>query len=98
VLYKSRFSGFYGTDLHEKLEGMGVRHLLFTGCTTSVCVESTLRDAMFRDYLPVVLSDCMSEVVGNDLAVTNHQATLTLVESRFGWVSSSVALGKSLSA
>jgi ureidoacrylate peracid hydrolase len=98
VLYKSRFSGFYGTDLHEKLSGMGIKHLLFTGCTTSVCVESTLRDAMFRDYLPVLLADCMSEVVGNDLAVTNHQATLTLVESRFGWVSSSGEFEKAVSA
>src|SRR4051812_17060125 len=50
VLYKHRFSGFYGTELDAVLRGLGVRTLVFTGCTTSVCVESTLRDAFFRDY------------------------------------------------
>lgn len=98
VLYKTRFSGFYKTDLHEQLGKAGVRHLIFTGCTTSVCVESTVRDAMFRDYLPVLLSDCMAEVVGNDHPFTNHQATLSLAEARFGWVSTSESLASSLAA
>jgi nicotinamidase-related amidase len=37
---------------------LNVRHLIFTGCTTSVCVESTIRDAMFRDYACLLLEDC----------------------------------------
>ncbi len=49
VIYETRFSGFYGTDLHERLAALGTRHLIVTGCTTSICVESTVRDAMFRD-------------------------------------------------
>src|SRR5688500_2318757 len=50
VIAKHRFSGFYGTDLDVILRGLGVSQLVFTGCTTSVCVESTVRDAAFRDY------------------------------------------------
>ncbi len=96
VLYKTRFSGFYKTDLHERLQAAGMHQLLVIGCTTSVCVESTIRDAMFRDYQPVVLSDCTQEIVGADRAYPNHRATLDLIEARLGWVSSSDALSRSL--
>ena len=50
VLYKHRFSGFYETELDDIVPGLGTKDLIFTGCTTSVCVDSTIRDAMFRDY------------------------------------------------
>jgi ureidoacrylate peracid hydrolase len=96
VLYKTRYSGFYRTDLHERLAAAGTRQLIVIGCTTSVCVESTVRDAMFRDYEPVVLSDCVNEVVGADRAYSNHRATLDLIEARLGWVSSADALVRSL--
>jgi ureidoacrylate peracid hydrolase len=98
VLYKHRYSGFFQTDLDEQLKRLGVRHIIFTGCTTSVCVESTLRDAVFRDYSPVVLSDCTGEVVGCDLSRTNHEASLLLIEQRFGWVSSSEEFVNALSS
>ena len=58
VIYKHRFSGFYDTELHAVLQGWAIKNLIFTGCTTSVCVESTLRDAMFRDYACHLLADC----------------------------------------
>jgi ureidoacrylate peracid hydrolase len=44
---------------------------------------------MFRDYSPVVLADCTCEPVGSGLPRTNHEASLLLIESLFGWVSSS---------
>jgi ureidoacrylate peracid hydrolase len=96
VLYKTRFSGFYETDLHERLSALAIKHLIFTGCTTSICVESTVRDAMFRDYLCVLLADCMSEPVGHGLPRSNHEATLLATEVAFGWVSSSTHFVKSL--
>lgn len=89
VLYKTRFSGFYDTDLHERLQALGVKHLIFTGCTTSICVESTVRDAMFRDYMCLLLEDCMSEPIGHGLARSNHDASLLSVEVLLGWVSDS---------
>lgn len=101
-VYKSRFSGFYETDLHATLTKLGIKHLIFTGCTTSICVESTVRDAMFRDYLPILLADCMSEPIGGKFARSNHEASLLSVEVLFGWVSSSdqfvTALGHSAAA
>ena len=87
MIYKTRFSGFYETDLDERLEALGIRHLIVTGCTTSICVDSTVRDAMFRDYRCVLLADCMSEPIGGDLPRSNHEASLLSVETLLGWVS-----------
>jgi ureidoacrylate peracid hydrolase len=96
VIYKSRFSGFYETELDSKLKAMGARYLIFTGCTTSVCVESTIRDAMFRDYSPVLLADCTAEPLGYGLPRSNHEATLFLIQMMLGWVSSSQEFVKAL--
>ena len=96
VIYKSRFSGFYETELDNKLKGLGIRYLIVTGCTTSVCVESTIRDAMFRDYSPVLLEDCTAEPVGYGLPRSNHEATLLLIQIMLGWVSSSDKFIKAL--
>ena len=92
VIYKTRFSGFYRTDLEAVLTKLAVKNLIITGCTTSVCVESTIRDAMFRDFSCVLLADCSGEPIGNDLSRTNHDASLLVVETLFGWVSSSATL------
>jgi ureidoacrylate peracid hydrolase len=89
VIYKTRFSGFYGTDLDERLQALGVKYLIITGCTTSICVESTVRDAMFRDYLCVLLGDCMDEPIGAGLSRSNHDASLLSTEVLLGWVSDS---------
>ena len=89
TIYKTRFSGFYQTDLDTTLKKLGLKYLIMTGVTTSICVDSTVRDAMFRDYLCVLLKDCMSEPIGSDLPRTNHEASLLTVEVLLGWVSDS---------
>jgi ureidoacrylate peracid hydrolase len=96
VIYKTRFSGFFETDLDARLKKSGVKHLIITGCTTSICVDSTVRDAMFRDYLCVLLADCMSEPIGNGLPRSNHDASLLSAEVLLGWVSDSERLQKAL--
>ena len=98
VVYKTRFSGFYETDLDATLKKLGIKYLIVTGVTTSICVESTVRDAMFRDYLCVLLRDCMSEPVGQDLPRTNHEASLLNAEVLFGWVSDSEQFVKAFPA
>jgi ureidoacrylate peracid hydrolase len=89
VIYKRRFSGFYETELDGTLKEMGIKYLVFTGVTTCICVDSTVRDAMFRDYLCVLLSDCMAEPIGDKLSRSNHEASLLAVEALLGWVSDS---------
>jgi ureidoacrylate peracid hydrolase len=98
VIYKTRFSGFYQTDLDATLKKFGIKYLIVTGVTTSICVESTVRDAMFRDYLCVLLQDCMSEPIGHDLPRTNHEASLLNAQTLLGWVSNSDQLIKALPA
>jgi len=96
IVYKHRFSGFYQTELDDVLKRLGVKYLIITGCTTSVCVESTVRDAMFRDYSCVLLTDCMGEPIGHGLPRSNHDGSLLVMETLFGWVSSSDEFIKAL--
>lgn len=96
VMYKTRFSGFYGTDLHRVLQQHHRSTLIVTGCTTSICVESTIRDAMFRDYACVLLKDCSGEPIGHGLARSNHEASLLAIEALLGWVSTSDAFERAL--
>jgi ureidoacrylate peracid hydrolase len=89
VLYKHRYSGFYETDLDKVLKSRSIKTLIFTGCTTSVCVESTIRDAMFRDFTCLLLTDCTAEPIGEGLARSNHDASLLVLQVLLGWVSTS---------
>lgn len=89
IVGKHRYSGFFGTDLDDRLKSLGVRHLIVTGATTSICVESTVRDAMFRDYRCVVLEDCTAEPIAFDAPRSNHEASLLNIELLFGWVGQS---------
>jgi ureidoacrylate peracid hydrolase len=61
-----------------------------------VCVESTVRDAMFRDYHCIVLEDCTAEPIGQGLPRSNKEASLLVIETRFGWVSNASAVADSL--
>jgi ureidoacrylate peracid hydrolase len=89
VVEKPTWSGFYQTELDTLLRAMGVSTLVFTGCTTSTCVDSTLRDAFFRDYTCLLLEDCCAEPIGYQYARTNHDATVYQVETITGWVADS---------
>lgn len=98
VLYKSRFSGFFRTELDEVLKRRGIETLIVTGCTTSVCVDSTVRDAMFRDYRCIVLENCTAEPIGAVAPRSNHDASLLTMQVLFGWVSDTGKLESALSA
>jgi hypothetical protein len=65
------------------LRSRGIRHLVFTGIATNVCVESTLRDGFFLEYFGVVLEDATHQA-GPAFA---QQAALFNIETFFGWVS-----------
>jgi len=96
VLYKTRYSGFYRTDPDSILKARGIKSLIFTGATTCVCVDSTIRDAMFRDYSCVLLQDCTGEPIGNQTARSNHEAGLLTIKLLFGWISTSASLIRAL--
>lgn len=81
VITKTRYSGFAGTTLDSQLRMRGIQYLFFTGIATNVCVESTLRDAYFHDYWPILVADATMPAGDHSL----YKATLYNVESFFGW-------------
>ena len=48
---------FWATDIHEQLQRLGVTHLVFTGVTTEVCVQSSMREANDRGYDSLLVED-----------------------------------------
>jgi ureidoacrylate peracid hydrolase len=82
VVQKPRYSGFAGTTLNEHLDRLGVQYLMFTGVATNVCVESTAREAYFREFWPILIEDAMDHT-GPDFV---RQATLYNFESKMGWI------------
>jgi ureidoacrylate peracid hydrolase len=81
VITKTRYSGFSGTTLDAQLRVRGIQYLFFAGIATNVCVESTLRDAYFLDYWPILLADGTMPAGGRSA----YEATMFNVESFFGW-------------
>ncbi len=81
VVTKHRFSVFWGSDFELLLRANDIRNLVFTGVATSGCVESSLRDAFFRDYYVVGVRDCVAEP-----SPERHGASLHKIEQAFGTV------------
>jgi ureidoacrylate peracid hydrolase len=82
VVRKQRYSGFAGTNLDLILKTLGIRHCVFIGGATNVCVASTLMDAFSHDYWPIVVADA----VFTQCPPVTVEATLWNVENLFGWV------------
>lgn len=57
ILEKPRYGAFHGTDLELILHARGVDSVIVTGITTSVCCETTAREANARDFRVFFLSD-----------------------------------------
>jgi ureidoacrylate peracid hydrolase len=80
---KTRYSGFFNTNIDSLLRARGIRNIVFTGIATNVCVESSLRDAFHLEYFGIVLEDA-THAAGPDFA---QKAALYNIETFFGWVS-----------
>lgn len=58
---KRHASGFYDTDLDEKLKALGVDTLLLCGTSTSGCVRSTAVDGAARSYRVMIVDECCDD-------------------------------------
>jgi nicotinamidase-related amidase len=54
---KSTADAFYGTSLEQELRSRGVQSLILAGYATEFCVDSTLRNAVSKDFEVFVVSD-----------------------------------------
>ena len=57
VIDKPGKGAFYATPLEDELVARGITHLLFTGVTTEVCVQTTMREANDRGYECLLVED-----------------------------------------
>ena len=83
VIPKTRYSGFFNTNIDSVLRARGIRTLVFVGVATNVCVESSLRDAFHLEYFGVVLKDATHHLGPAFI----QEASLYNIEKFFGWVS-----------
>jgi ureidoacrylate peracid hydrolase len=87
VVRKHRMSSFYSTTLDSQLRMRRIELLIVTGVNTEKCVESTVRDASFRDYDVLVVEDA---VATTDQAF--HADSLRKIDAYFGTVVNSAAV------
>lgn len=60
VINKTTKGAFTSTGLDSLLRNCGAKYLIFTGISTDQCVETTIRDAVDRDYRCVMVEDACS--------------------------------------
>lgn len=76
---KHRFSAFLDTRFETLLRMKGIDTLIICGVSTSLCVETSVRDAYQRDFDVIVASDA----VGIS-SVDMHTASLRVIDRYFG--------------
>ena len=78
IIDKTRYSALYATPLEALLRSLGVRRVLVGGVTTSMCVETTVRDLGQRDYETYVVRQACG-----DFDAARHEASLAAMEFGF---------------
>ena len=62
IVIKNRYSAFFSTTFTDHLRRLSITDLVLCGVTTSMCVESTARDAAQRDYRTFVVTDATADI------------------------------------
>ncbi len=95
VITKPGKGAFYNTGLDDELRSHNITHLIFTGVTTEVCVQSTMREANDRGYECLLVEDATESYFPEF-----KQATLEMVRAQggiVGWTATSQAVLEALS-
>ncbi len=96
VIHKPGKGAFYQTPLATELQQRGITHLLITGVTTEVCVQTTMREANDRGYECLLVEDCTESYFPEF-----KQSTLAMVRAQggiVGWTAASTAVLQVLEA
>lgn len=76
VVDKTCNGAFTYTDLEHVLRAQGITHLMMTGCTTDVCVHSTLREACDRNFQCLTIADACASGDAYAHAAALHMVTV----------------------
>ncbi len=78
LVFKRRYSAFYGTDLDLTLRELGVTELELAGVCTQICVLYTAADARMRHYGVTVRKDCVAsfDAAAHAFALKEMEKTL----------------------
>ena len=60
VVPKNRYSGFFNTDLEQRLAALNPDKVIICGVCTDICVMHTTSDARNRDYTVEIPADCVA--------------------------------------
>ena len=60
IIRKQRWTGFFGTNLELILRKMDASHLIMMGVWSEACFETTVWDAIWRDYRITIVRDACS--------------------------------------
>ena len=85
---------FWATGIHERLQGLGISHLVFAGVTTEVCVQTSIREANDRGYECLLIEDATESYFPAFKAAT--MAMITAQGGIVGWVAPLAALQAAL--
>jgi nicotinamidase-related amidase len=81
VINKPGKGAFYQTNLQTKLNEQQITHLIFTGVTTEVCVQTTMREANDRGFECLLIEDATESYFPEF-----KQATIEMIRSQGGIV------------
>ena len=81
IVIKRRDSAFQDTEIRAWLKALGVNTLVFAGVDTSICVETSLRDAFNDGYDIILVSDATAS--GNK---QHYETTLQRIRDYYGVV------------
>ncbi|MDG4891262.1 isochorismatase family cysteine hydrolase [Mesorhizobium sp. WSM4887] len=95
IVDKTCNGAFTYTDLELVLRARGITHLMFTGCTTDVCVHTTLRGACDRNFQCLTIADACASGDGRAHEAALHMVTVE--DGVFGALASSEAVIAALS-
>jgi nicotinamidase-related amidase len=93
VIVKPGKGAFYATELGSLLQQANITHLLFSGVTTEVCVQTTMREANDRGYECLLVEDATESYFPEF-----KQSTIDMIRAQGGIVGWTAPLSALLSA
>lgn len=81
IVAKYRHSAFFETNLDLCLRALKADTVIITGVLTNQCVGATTKDALYRDYKPIVVEECTGTAFPH-----LHEPAIEMIRAGWGQV------------